>query len=63
MRKCFIVTCPACGSNHVSAWYDEERVRYAIRCNECDYEESVLNIKFAEAFPEWFELFEVGTDD
>lgn len=63
MRKQYECTCPECGGHDISGWYDEQAVRYIIQCNECGHWNSVMNIKYAEAFPDWFELFEEESDE
>lgn len=63
MRKNVEVTCPHCGSHNVSGWYNEHLIRYTIHCNDCGGHEEVMNIKFVDAFPKWFEIFEEKTDD
>lgn len=58
MRKRIKSKCPHCGSNDISGWYNEHCVRYVIKCNECGAIHEVANIKFVEAFPEWFEILD-----
>lgn len=58
MRKRIKPECPYCGSHDLSGWYNEHCVRYVIQCNECGRIDEVANIKFVEAFQEWFEILD-----
>ncbi len=56
MAKKIRVKCPRCGSGNVSGWYAADTMHYIIQCNDCHNHHEVLNIKFVEAFPKWFEI-------
>lgn len=63
MRKRFKVTCPKCGGHSVCGWYDERGLIYHVKCAECGNHHEVVNLKYVEAFPDWFEVSEEEVND
>lgn len=58
MPKYFKAKCPNCGSQRIVGWYDEQGLKYHVECIKCGYRDEAVNVKYVEAFPEWFEIIE-----
>lgn len=56
MLKYIKVKCPECGNPYVSGWRNEHDMQFVIRCEACGHLEKVFDMKFVEAFPDWFEV-------
>ena len=63
MPKRFKPECPYCGSHEILGWYDEQGIRYHVECADCGAHKEVFNIKYIEAFPDWFEILDEEETD